>query len=170
MNNDTLLCFIHNFNDNCRVSYVILQMTMITKFDNNDIERIIDIWEATNINAHNFIRKEYWINSRPIVQEMLPLADIYVINNDISTVGFIGINQQHIEGIFIDQEYQSYGYGKQLLDFVKEMNCELSLTVYEKNHRAREFYKREGFTELSRSVDENTNELEIKMIWMNEAV
>lgn len=138
---------------------------MITKFNNTDIEIIMDIWQNTNISAHNFISDKYWINMRSIVKEMLPMANIYVIKYDNSIVGFIGINQQHIEGIFIDQEYQSYGYGKQLLDFVKEINKELTLSVYEKNRRAYKFYAREGFTEIDRSVDGNNDELEINMIW-----
>lgn len=142
---------------------------MITKFDNTDIEIIMDIWQNTNISAHNFISDKYWIDMRPMVKDMLPMADIYVIRNDNIIVGFIGINQQHIEGIFIDQEYQSYGYGKRLLDFAKDINEELTLSVYAKNYRAYKFYTREGFTEIERSFD-NNGEHEIKMIWNYQSI
>lgn len=43
---------------------------------------------------------------------------VYVENNEV--YGFIGINEEHIEGIFINSEAQSRGLGKSLLDFVKE--------------------------------------------------
>ena len=33
---------------------------MIRKFENSDIDDIMQIWKNVNIEAHNFISKEYW--------------------------------------------------------------------------------------------------------------
>lgn len=138
---------------------------MIRTFNNSDIEIILDIWQNTNISAHHFISEIYWIDLRSTVKAMLPKADLFVMHHADSIVGFIGIQHQHIAGIFIKQAFQSFGYGKQLLDFTKERNTALTLSVYEKNDRAIQFYIREGFIEVSRTVDEACGEIEINMVW-----
>lgn len=39
------------------------------------------------------------------------------------------------------------------------------LNVYEKNIKAIKFYEREGFSIGKKSMDENTSERELQMIW-----
>ena len=63
------------------------------------------------------------------------------------------------------REAQSQGIGKRLLDFVKERKEFLRLGVYQKNERAVQFYKREGFQIESENVDEDTGEKEYIMTW-----
>ena len=70
-----------------------------------------------------------------------------------------------IEGIFINSEAQSRGLGKSLLDFVKEKKERLHLNVYQKNTRAINFYKKEGFKIESTTIDEITKEKEYFMVW-----
>ena len=33
---------------------------MIRKFENSDIDAVMQIWQNENIKTHNFIPKEYW--------------------------------------------------------------------------------------------------------------
>lgn len=40
--------------------------------------------------------------------------------NDCQIEGFIGLNDEYMEGIFVRDEMQSQGIGKLLLNFVKE--------------------------------------------------
>jgi len=51
---------------------------------------------------------------------MLLESEVYVYVENSEVYGFIGVNDEHIEGIFITNEVQSRGIGKSLLDFVKE--------------------------------------------------
>ena len=51
---------------------------MIRKFEENDIDLVMQIWKNENIKAHNFISKEYWENNYEYVKEILPTAEIYV--------------------------------------------------------------------------------------------
>ena len=53
--------------------------------------------------------------------------------------GFIGINDEYIEGIFVSDEMQSRGIGKMLLDYIKDKKDRLQLKVYQKNVRAMSF-------------------------------
>ena len=138
---------------------------MIRKLQKVDINRVADIWLKTNLKAHFFIPEQYWISNYEFVKEMLPQAEVYVYEDDKMIQGFIGINDEYIEGIFVSDEMQSRGIGKMLLDYIKDKKDRLQLKVYQKNVRAMSFYQREGFTIQSESMDEFTGEKEYVMNW-----
>lgn len=48
---------------------------MIRAFEENDLTAIMQIWLDTNIKAHYFIPKEYWIDNYEMVRSVLPQAD-----------------------------------------------------------------------------------------------
>ena len=77
--------------------------------------------------------------------------------------GFVGLNDEYIEGIFVSDEMQSCGIGKLLLDYIKDKKVSLRLNVYQKNARAISFYQREGFIIQCEDLDEDTGEKEYKM-------
>ena len=138
---------------------------MIRKFEKNDINVVMEIWENENIRTHNFIAKEYWKNSYKYVKDILPNADIYVYILDEHIVGFIGVNNNYIEGIFVDTNNQHKGIGTALLDKVKESKDKLTLSVFKKNKNAIKFYKKNNFIITSENIDKNTNEIEYIMNW-----
>ena len=128
---------------------------MIRVLQKADIERVVDIWLDTNLKAHYFIPGQYWKNNIDLVKEMLPQAEVYVYENDCQIEGFIGLND----------EMQSQGIGKLLLNFVKEKKTKLYLNVYQKNTRAIHFYQREGFEIQREGLDEVTGEKDYVMVW-----
>lgn len=138
---------------------------MIRKYEKNDHDRVMEIWLSSNLNAHGFIRREYWQDCFGGVSEAIPLAEVYTALSGDEIVGFIGLNEGHIEGIFVDSAHRSEGVGKSLIDFAKELYPKLSLCVYEKNERAVDFYRREGFLPIRRKPDISTGETEILMRW-----
>ena len=71
------------------------------------INRVADIWLKTNLKAHFFISEQYWISNYEFVKELLPQAEVYVYEDDKMIQGFIGINDEYIEGIFVSDEMQS---------------------------------------------------------------
>ena len=138
---------------------------MIRKLQKIDINRVADIWLKTNLKAHYFIPEQYWTNNYEVVKEMLPQAEVYVYEDDKIIQGFIGINDEYIEGIFVSDEMQSHGIGKILLDYMKDKKVRLQLNVYLKNVMAMSFYQREGFTIQREQLDEFTGEKEYVMNW-----
>ena len=140
---------------------------MIRQYNEGDIDTIIQIWLDTNIQAHHFISSDYWRANYDMVREMLPNAEIYVYEDDCTKQmdGFIGLNDDYIEGIFVKETAQSHGIGKQLLDYVKGFKQRLRLDVYLKNERAISFYQREFFTIKTKTVDDTTGEKEYSMVW-----
>ena len=138
---------------------------MIRKLQKADINRVADIWLKTNLKAHFFISEQYWISNYEFVKEMLPQAEVYVYEDDKMIQGFVGLNDEYIEGIFVSDEMQSCGIGKLLLDYIKDKKVRLQLNVYQNNTRAISFYQREGFIIQCEGLDEATGEKEYTMLW-----
>lgn len=138
---------------------------MIRDLKETDIDRIAEIWLNTNIKAHDFIPSEYWQDKFHIVKKMFSQAEIYVYENEKTILGFIGMSEEYIAGIFVSSEVQSQGIGKLLLNFVKDRKNKLHLNVYQKNIRAIQFYHREDFKIESENFDSDNNEKEYIMVW-----
>ena len=141
---------------------------MIRPLQKADIDRVADIWLVANLKAHAFIPASYWESNFVAVKEMLPQAEVYVYENDQGIQGFLGLNGEYIEGIFVSEEAQSHGIGKLLLNHAKDRKPALRLNVYQKNMRAIRFYQREGFQIRSAGLDAATGEPDYEMLWQRE--
>ncbi|RHP41630.1 MULTISPECIES: GNAT family N-acetyltransferase [unclassified Clostridium] len=140
---------------------------MVRQYSNGDIDAVMQIWLDTNIRAHHFIPSDYWRTNCDMVRELLSHAEIYVHEDECAKQidGFIGLNDDYIEGIFVKETMQSKGIGKQLLNHVKKVKPTLKLNVYQKNEKAIKFYLREKFNIRSENIDDNTGEKEFVMVW-----
>lgn len=140
---------------------------MIRTFEQTDLPAVMQIWLDANIQAHSFIPKEYWTGNFEMVKTVLPQAEIYVYENDDTKQidGFIGLSENHIEGLFVRESAQSHGIGKLLLEYAKRGRAVMTLCVYQKNTRAIRFYQREQFAIQSESADDGTNQREYRMVW-----
>ena len=141
--------------------------TVIRRFRQSDLKFVMGIWLDTNKKAHHFISPGYWMENYESVKEALPKAEVFVYEEEKSRQikGFIGLIDNDIAGIFVEECFQSKGIGKQLLDYVKQIKPYLTLHVYQKNERAINFYRREHFMVRSETIDKSTNEKEWMMTW-----
>ena len=144
---------------------------MIRKFETQDLGTVMQIWLHGNLNAHAFIAASFWRGHFEMVRDLLRQAELYVHENEAPRQidGFIGLTENHIEGIFVAKAARSKGIGKALLDYVKSRRPRLDLSVYQKNERALAFYRREQFVVQSEGIDGDTNEAEIQMLWTRQA-
>ena len=140
---------------------------MIRVFKENDISVVMQIWLDTNIKTHSFISECYWMDNYDMVKKIMPQAEIYVYEDNITNQieGFIGLTDNYIAGLFVKEGVQSKGIGKQLLNYAKGIKSNMRLSVYNKNIRAIKFYQREQFVIQSENTDDNTNEKELIMVW-----
>lgn len=138
---------------------------MVRNFKNADIDKIMEIWLNSNIEAHNFIDKSYWEKNFEMVKNALPQSEIYIYEENNNIMGFVGLVENYIAGIFVEKNFRGKGTGKKLLDYAKSIKNNLTLNVYEKNIDAVKFYKREGFTVEKFGIDKSTNEKEFMMSW-----
>lgn len=144
---------------------IIWYMNTIRQAEIIDIDEIMEIWKTENIIAHNFISSNYWEQNYYAVKTILPQAEIYVSVCRGEIVGFIGLVNNYIEGIFIKTNQQHKGIGSALLNKVKTLKPTLTLNVYKKNVNAVAFYLKNDFIITSEGIDESTNEYEYTMQW-----
>lgn len=142
---------------------------MIRKFRESDMEEVMDIWLSGNKDAHSFIPNGYWESQFKMVQEQLLQAEIYLYEAGGTILGFIGMQDDYVAGIFVKQGSRCAGIGRQLLDRAKETHSVLTLHVYQKNQRAVEFYKRAGFFVISEETDPASGEAGKTMQWYRKA-
>ena len=144
---------------------------MIRKFESRDLDAVMQIWLEGNLDAHAFIAASFWTEHFEMVRDLLPQAELYVHENEATRQidGFIGLTENHIEGIFVAKSARSKGIGRALLEYAKSRKPRLDLSVYQKNERALAFYRREQFVVQSEGIDGDTNEAEIQMLWTRQA-
>ena len=99
------------------------------------------------------------------MKELLLQTTVYVYEDNQGIRGFIGLNNEYVEGVFVSEGMQSPGIGKALLNYAKDKRSKLLLNVYQKNTRAISFYQREGFEIQNSGLDEATGEKEYVMVW-----
>lgn len=139
---------------------------MIKEFKIENLEEVMEIWLQTNINAHDFIERDYWINNFNLVKKLLPDAKVYIFQEDNIIKGFIGVIEDgYIAGLFVKEEYQREGIGEKLIKYIKPKYNQLKLDVYSKNKNAMKFYLKNNFKIVNEKNNEDTNELEYEMIF-----
>ncbi len=138
---------------------------MIRQFEKRDMGRIMQIWLNSNMEAHSFVPTDYWLKNYEPVKLMIVDAEVYVFEYHNMVIGFAGMTEGYLAGLFVDALFRSNGVGKALLECLKMIYPVIRLHVYEKNTGAVRFYKREGFRVDSCGVDEATGEREYMMTW-----
>lgn len=123
------------------------------------------IWLAGNLQAHPFIKADYWRKQAPAVRQALPKANLVIAHADEQILGFIGLQGCNIAGIFVRQNAQEQGVGTALLATVKAQQPKLQLSVYVANRSAVAFYHHSGFHVHNQSIDKATNQPEYTMRW-----
>jgi ribosomal protein S18 acetylase RimI-like enzyme len=137
---------------------------MIRKMKDSELEKVSQIWLDSNLEAHNFIDKNFWLDNYSMVKEQFKTAEIYV-DAESEVKGFVGLQDDYIAGIFVEKSYRNQGIGKKLINFLKKNHQELSLDVYDKNIRAKQFYEKNGFEVSTQSIERETDEKESRLVW-----
>ena len=118
---------------------------MIRRFETRDLDEIMDLWLHANIESHSFIEADYWKKNYDMVRKLIPEAKVFVAEENEEILGFIGLTDTYIAGIFVKETEQSKGIGTDM--------------------RAVVFYQHCGFKIVNKETDENTSEEEYTMEW-----
>ncbi|AIF53065.1 N-acetyltransferase [Pelosinus sp. UFO1] len=140
---------------------------MIKDFEKNKIDAVMKIWLDTNINAHHFIRENYWVDNYDVVKEQyMPMARTFIYEEDSIIKGFISIIEGFFIGaLFVAKEYQGQEIGLKLIDHCKALYSKLELAVYVENIDAVNFYKRCGFKIQVEQANKDSGFTEYLMDW-----
>jgi putative acetyltransferase len=139
---------------------------MIRYFESSDTDQVISIWLVASIEAHDFVKKEFWESKVADMRDIyLPASETYVYEDNGIIKGFVSLHGDVLAAIFVSPGEQGKGIGGQLVAKSKQARRNLSLTVYKSNQKSVEFYKKCGFKTVSEQVDEHTGHPELLMVF-----
>lgn len=127
----------------------------IRRCDREDYEILVGIWERSVRATHHFLDEDDIAEIRSaLIPEYFPAVDIYAISDDDRPVGFIGLNADMIEMLFIDDDCCGRGHGSRLIDFAKRKGA-TRVDVNEQNPSALKFYQSKGFRITGRDATDD---------------
>lgn len=140
---------------------------MVREMQRQELDTVMTLWLAGNLQAHGFIPARYWKENYETVKQMMPQAEIlvYVSEGTGQVEGFLGLMGDEVAGLFVGESAQSQGVGTQLLNRAKARRTQLFLSVYRENTRALAFYQREGFSIQQERLAPDTGAGEYRMMW-----
>lgn len=124
---------------------------MIRKIKETDYPRLIEIWESAVLNTHDFLKEEdflYYKKQLPVYFQYVTLVGF---EQDGILAGFMGIAEENLEMLFVDNDYRGTGIGKKLIAYATANLHVTKVDVNEQNTQAVGFYKYMGFKIVRRS-------------------
>lgn len=116
-----------------------------------DAPRLLEIWLEASRVGHPFLGEAALQEQLPKLRDIyIPLADNWVAVDDDRILGFIGLLDNHIGGLFVAPEAHRRGAGRLLLEHASNRLGALSVEVYELNGPACSFYRSCGFELVGR--------------------
>lgn len=140
------------------------ELITIRAYEPADRQRLLDIWLRASLKAHDFLPPKLLAEQKQVVGEVyLAKAETFVAMQDDLPVGFIGLLDSIVGGLFVDPDQQGLGIGGLLVAHGLALKGELTLEVYARNQAALRFYRRLGFVETGRRPTDD-NELPFELI------
>lgn len=131
----------------------------IVKFDQRDdtlINQLMDIWENSVRATHLFLTEEDILRIAEYVPQALTQIPVLIAaKKDGKIVGFMGIDQDSLEMLFILDKERGQGIGKKLLEYAILNENVNRLSVNEQNPQAKGFYEYMGFVVEKRSEQDD---------------
>lgn len=118
-----------------------------------EIPALVEIWLRSVRATHNFLSEQDIATLEPLVrEEVLPKLEVWVLCDDSDTpVGFMALNGNNVEGLFIEPSHMGAGGGRLLLAHARRLKGPLLVDVNEQNPAALRFYLANGFEVIGRS-------------------
>lgn len=130
-------------------------MQLITAHERPDalMETLLSVWESSVRATHHFLSEEDILALRPLVRSALseiPML-IYAADDDGTAWGFMGLDGQKIEMLFIHSQCRGKGLGRRFIEYAVTMCSATHVDVNEQNTQGTGFYLHLGFRVFKRS-------------------
>ncbi len=124
---------------------------MIREIRVADYPRLMEIWESAVMNTHDFLKEEDFLYYKEQIPAYFQHVTLIGFEQEGVLVGFMGIAEENLEMLFIDNDCRGTGIGKQLIAYAIANLQVTKVDVNEQNIQAVGFYKYIGFNILKRS-------------------
>ena len=99
-------------------------MKKIVKCNKNDYKTLIGIWERSVRATHKFLDEASISEIKEaLIPDYFSNVDLYAVAENDFLVGFIGLQEDKIEMLFIDSNNRGHGYGSILMEFAKQFGA-----------------------------------------------
>lgn len=118
-----------------------------------DHPQLLNIWLRSVRATHHFLQASDIEALLPQLRDVyLPAVESWVaVNAEDCPLGFIGLNESHVEMLFIEPDLRGKGIDRALLEHARSSRNQLSVDVNEQNPEAVGFYLHYGFVQTGRS-------------------
>jgi putative acetyltransferase len=118
-----------------------------------DVSRALEIWRAAVDATHGFLSPEDRIEiDRMVADEFLPAAELWLADNEEGrTLGFLVMDGDMIDALFVDPAVHGQGVGTELLDHALALAPGARVDASEQASNALQFYLARGFRVTGRS-------------------
>ncbi|WP_029906589.1 GNAT family N-acetyltransferase [Prevotella sp. 10(H)] len=124
---------------------------MISPADKKDYPALIAIWESAVKATHDFLSDEDFEFYKRHIPIYFQHVDLFKYTDDKGVIkAFLGVDDDSIEMLFVDNESRGTGIGKILLDYAVNKLHAIHVDVNEQNTQALNFYYHFGFKEVGR--------------------
>lgn len=102
-----------------------------------DYPQLLDLWLRSVRATHHFLQASDIDALLPQLRDVyLPAVELWVaVDTEDRPLGFIGLNETHVEMLFIDPDLRGQGIGRALVDYARNSRDTLSVDVNEQNPR-----------------------------------
>ena len=112
---------------------------------------LIKVWEKSVRATHDFITEADIQHYKPLIlNQYFDQLNLFCILDNKEIQGFIGLDGQLIQMLFIDPSVRGTGVGKTLVDFAVQTHGANIVDVNEQNDQAVGFYLHIGFKTVER--------------------
>lgn len=118
-----------------------------------DHPRVVEVWEASVRATHHFLTPADIDFFRPLIPEALGgVAELVCVRDTAGgVVGFLGVDGDKVEMLFVHPDLRGRGIGGRLLRHAVDALGATRVDVNEQNEQAVGFYRKMGFAVRSRS-------------------
>ncbi|MCG5238435.1 acetyltransferase [Azospirillum doebereinerae] len=119
----------------------------------DDLARNAEIWRSAVLATHHFLTPRHFAEIGDLVRTTyLPTADLLVAVDERDVPhGFLGASGDHIDALFVHAGSRGGGFGRRLVDHLRQGRDDVTVDVNEQNESGRGFYERLGFAVHGRS-------------------
>lgn len=117
----------------------------------DDVPRALEIWRDAVDATHGFLTCEDRAEIDAMVADWLRTVELWLVDAGGRPVGFLVMDGEMIDALFVDPAAHGSGYGTALLNHALQLSPHATVDASEQASNALAFYEARGFVRTGRS-------------------
>ena len=117
----------------------------------DDVPRALEIWRDAVDATHSFLTCEDRAEIDAMVADWMRTVELWLVDAGGRPVGFLVMDGEMIDALFVDPAAHGSGYGTALLNHALQLSPHATVDASEQASNALAFYEARGFVRTGRS-------------------